>query len=167
MNKKIYVILLVMIVFINFNTRPVYAKTIQAVDSYTKSNGGQIVDYNNLMWTYINEETGEYNLQIPELGDYDFSCNSKEELDRLVLEYKSHVEDPFDACNIIKNLYETNKTINDNGDVVIDYSNNSYAIYNIEKNIYQFYPAETNDYPVELNSVEQLYNCIATYKECR
>lgn len=164
MKKKINIILLITIILLGFIPEKIYAESVQPVNIYNKQSGGQIQEYNNKAWTYINDFTGEYVLQIPELGDYEFTCESKEDLDRLILEYKSHIEDAMDLCNTVKNVKEVNKTIKKNNDVIIDFNNNSYAIYNIEKNIYQFYPSETNDYPVELDNIEQLYNCIATYK---
>lgn len=49
------------------------------------------------------------------------------------------------------------------GDVMIELTDGSFAIYNEEKQTYMFQPVELGDWDVPVETMKQLENCIKTY----
>lgn len=49
------------------------------------------------------------------------------------------------------------------GDVMIELTDGSFAIYNEEKQTYMFQPVELGDWDVPVETAQQLENCLKTY----
>ena len=79
----------------------------------------------------------------------------------------------FDICTItftdthlkdIQNCFnKILEYINKSNNNIIEFNDNSYVVINQDKNIYEFYAAETGDYEVEARDQIELINIIKTY----
>ena len=56
-----------------------------------------------------------------------------------------------------------NTYVNKSNSNIIEFNDNSYAVINKDKNIYEFYAAECGDYEIKAEDLEQLTNIIKTY----
>ena len=56
-----------------------------------------------------------------------------------------------------------NTYVNKSNSNIIEFNDNSYAVINKDKNIYEFYAVETGDYEIKAEDLEQLTNIIKTY----
>lgn len=79
------------------------------------------------------------------------SINSKEVVQASAVE---KVEKEFKIVNTYINKSNNN---------IIEFNDNSYVVINQDKNIYEFYAAETGDYEVEARDQIELINIIKTY----
>ena len=59
------------------------------------------------------------------------------------------------------NIYNT--YVNNSGSTIIEFTDGSYAVINVPKNYYEFYPVELFDYEVVGQDREQLHNIIKSY----
>ena len=62
-----------------------------------------------------------------------------------------------------KEVKIVNTYINKSNNNIIEFNDNSYVVINQDKNIYEFYAAETGDYEVEARDQIELINIIKTY----
>ena len=56
-----------------------------------------------------------------------------------------------------------NTYINNSNSNIIEFNDNSYAVINTDKNIYEFYATECGDYGIQAQDTEELKNIIKTY----
>ena len=56
-----------------------------------------------------------------------------------------------------------NTYVNKSNSNIIEFNDNSYAVINKDKNIYEFTPSECGDYEIKAEDLEQLTNIIKTY----
>lgn len=72
--------------------------------------------------------------------------------------------EPKEPISIISTFTESrNDFYLDNGDIAIELSDGSYAIYNDSTNLYTFTPAILGDWDYTLNNKTELDNIITTY----
>lgn len=55
-------------------------KNLKIVNQYTKENGDLVIDFSNGSWAIINDKTKKYIFQPIELGDWDYTFSTKQEL---------------------------------------------------------------------------------------
>ena len=67
------------------------------------------------------------------------------------------------AQEVEKEFKIINTYINSSNSNIIEFNDNSYAVINKDKNIYEFYAVETGDYEIKAEDLEQLTNIIKTY----
>ena len=67
------------------------------------------------------------------------------------------------AQEVEKEFKIVNTYINKSNNNIIEFNDNSYAVINKDKNIYEFYAAECGDYEIKAEDLEQLTNIIKTY----
>ena len=67
------------------------------------------------------------------------------------------------AQEVEKEFKIINTYINNSNSNIIEFNDNSYAVINKDKNIYEFYAVETGDYEIKAEDLEQLTNIIKTY----
>lgn len=140
--------------------------SVNILDTYYKADESQITEYTNGSYAYVNYDNNTYEFCPVELGDWNYSCNSIDELNNLILSYKATVEG--NNTNMIDNtFYSVNSYTDAYGDTVIEYNDNSYVVLNNVNNHYVFCPAITEDWALNFNSIENLNNCIATYKNIK
>ena len=59
------------------------------------------------------------------------------------------------------NIYDT--YVNNSDSTIVEFTDGSYAVINVPKNYYEFYPVELFDYEVIGQDREQLHNIIKSY----
>lgn len=148
------------------NSIPVSADS-QIINTHTNYKGDIVKEYNDGTTTVINTNANVFDLYISELGDYNITCSSQQELNNLILEYKSHINDPKDLVNTIKKVEVTNTYIKYDSSIVTIYNNNSWSLINYNINTFIFTPAELTDYEINCQSEIELKNLIKTYKDCK
>ena len=79
------------------------------------------------------------------------SMNSKEVVQAAAVE---EVEKEFKIVNTYINKSDNN---------IIEFNDNSYIVINHDKNIYEFYAAETGDYEIQASNQIELVNITKTY----
>ena len=125
--------------------------------------GNTVAEYKDGSFKCMNENKGVFEFTpINDIGDYNYSCNNKNELDKLI--------ESYNLCKGGKasNEFYITKTYNKvNGDVVTEYNDNSWSLYNLDTNTFIFMPAITEDTEIQLNSMQELNNIIATYKSIK
>lgn len=139
-------------------------KTItESNENYYVEQGDIITEYNNNAYSVYNNKTDSYEIYFEELGDWGYSADTQQEVNRMVDSYnfvKTYTEDT-------KDFYVTNTYIGDNGDVFTEYNDLSWSRYNLDKNEYEVYFAITEDDSILLNDMQELNNIIATYKSIK
>ena len=80
----------------------------------------------------------------------------------LIINNKS-VEKVAAVEGVEKEFKIVNTYINNSNSNIIEFNDNSYAVINTDKNIYEFYAVETGDYEIKAEDLEQLTNIIKTY----
>lgn len=91
------------------------------------------------------------NNKINKLENQIESMNSKEAVQVATVE---KVEKEFKIINTYVNKSNNN---------IIEFNDNSYVVINQDKNIYEFYAAETGDYEIQASNQIELINIIKTY----
>lgn len=140
----------------NYNTSEFYI-----IDTYMKNDIVQITLYNDNSFAVIDRKNNIYEFTSSKLGDWNYTCNSVDELNKLILDYKYHFNE-----NKVNNFYETNRYYNGTK-LIIEYNDNSYVVLDTVNNYYEFVPAITTDYGITFNNIKDLNNCIATYKSIK
>ena len=64
---------------------------------------------------------------------------------------------------IEKEFKITNIYVNKSNNNIIEFNDNSYAVINTDKNIYEFYATECGDYGIQAQDKKELTNIIKTY----
>ena len=157
--KIILTLIITTISILNALSVPASATEVKTHTNYRNDLVTEYKDYT----TVINYNTNVYELYITAMGDWNFSCNNEKELNNLIAEYKSHIDGPSDLVNTVKYVQEINRYTKPNGNIIVEFNNNSCAIYNEKNNLYEFYPAETTDEAIACDNMKQLDNCINTY----
>lgn len=140
--------------------------SVNVLDTYYKADESQITDYTNGSYAYVNYDSNIIEFYPTELGDWNYSCNSIDELNNLILSYKATIEG--NNINMIDNtFYSVNSYTDAYGDTVIEYNDGSYVILDGINHYYVFYPAITEEYRLNFDSIENLNNCIETYKNIK
>lgn len=136
----------------------------EAINTYNNSSDAVITEYKDNSFSCIDESKGIYEFTpYEQLGDWNYTCSSKKDLNRLIKSY--------DICksdyNNTKELHIMNTYTKNDGSVVNEYNDNSWSLYNTNTNKYIFMPAITEDTEIELDSIQQLNNIIAIYKSLK
>lgn len=140
---------------------PVKAIT-ESNENYYVEDGDNITEYSNGAYSVYNHCTDNYEVYFDELGDWGYSANTQQEVNRIIDSYNLVKED----TNNTKDFYVTNTYVKDNN-VFTEYNDLSWSRYNLDKNEYEFYPAITEDSSIILNNMDELNNIIATYKSIK
>lgn len=122
-------------------------------------NNGMIGNFSDGSFYYIDKNREVYEFTPSILGDWNYSCDSIEELDKLVSDYRYNYEN----YEMKKGLGVANQYIKHDGTTIIEFNDNSWAYYNKEKDEYIFMPAITTDTEIKVDNMEQLKNIITTY----
>lgn len=140
--------------------------SVNVLDTYYKADESQITDYTNGSYAYVNYDNNTYEFCPVELGDWNYSCNSIDELNNLILSYKNVVEGI--NTNMMDNtFYSVNSYTDQFNDAVVEYSDGGYVVLDNINSYYEFCPAITEDWALNFNSIENLNNCIVTYKNIK
>lgn len=136
----------------------------EAINTYNNSSDAVITEYEDNSFSCIGESNGTYEFTpCNQLGDWNYTCNSKEDLNKLIKSY--------DMCkgdyDNIKEFYIVDTYTKNDGSIVNEYNDNSWSLSNTKTNKYIFMPAITEDTEIELDSMNQLNNIIATYKSLK
>ncbi|MBZ9693380.1 hypothetical protein [Clostridium sp. M14] len=121
-----------------------------------------ITEYNNNAYSVYNNETDNYEVYFYELGDWGYSADTQQEVNRIIDSYnfvKTYTEDT-------KDFYVTNTYMKD-GNVFTEYNDLSWSRYNLDKNEYEVYFAITEDDSILLDDMHELNNIVATYKSIK
>ncbi|WP_252225325.1 MULTISPECIES: hypothetical protein [unclassified Clostridium] len=132
------------------------------VDTYTKSDNSQITNYSDGSFAYIDTVNNIYEFTPVSLGDWNYNLDNIEDLNNCILSYASCLNDNKSNCLYVKDSY-----INDEGDTIVEYSDYSYTVVNYNDNYFEFVPSCTEDWSLYFESIEDLNNCIATYKSIK
>lgn len=139
----------------------------QITNTHINYKNDTVTEYKDGITTVINTNTNVYELYVPEFGDYDVTCNNKKELNNLILEYRSHINDTSDLVNTIKHIESTNTYYKYDSSIVTEFNNNSWSLVNYNTNKFIFTPAELTDFEINCKSESELKNLIQTYKSCK
>lgn len=167
--KNIIVGLILLVgIFINCNNVQVQAnesdnKVLYEVSQCKGRNNGDIIEYSNDSWSYIDEANKVYEFNAIELGDWNFTCNSKEDLDKLISDYKNHYENDYVTDEFY--IVEYNRDIL--GNKFFGFNDGSWASSDIEHNKFLFKPSITSDGIIEVNNEQELKNIVSTYKSIK
>ncbi|MBY6838791.1 hypothetical protein [Clostridium botulinum] len=138
-------------------------KTItESNDDYYVEQGDIITEYNNHAYSVYNHNTNKFEVYFDELGDWGYSVDTQQEVNRIVDSYnfvKTYTEDT-------KDFYVTNTYVKD-GNVFTEYNDLSWSRYNLDKNEFEVYFAIIEDDSILLNDMQELNNIIATYKSIK
>lgn len=145
-------------------TTAIGVQASEVINTYNNSSNAVITEYKDNSFSCIDESKGIYEFTpCDQLGDWNYTCNSKEDLNKLIKSY--------DVCkgdyDNTKEFYIVNTYIKNDGSVVNEYNDNSWSLYHTNTNKYIFMPAITEDTEIELDSMNQLNNIIATYKSLK
>ena len=145
-------------------TTAIGVQASEVINTYNNSSNAVITEYKDNSFSCIDESKGIYEFTpCNQLGDWNYTCNSKEDLNKLIKSY--------DVCkgdyDNTKEFYIVNTYIKNDGSVVNEYNDNSWSLYNTNTNKYIFMPAITEDTEIELDSMNQLNNITATYKSLK
>ncbi|OSA95754.1 UNVERIFIED_ORG: hypothetical protein B2H93_04850 [Clostridium botulinum] len=132
------------------------------VDNYTKENGGKITDYSDGSFAYTDTVNNIYEFTPTSLGDWNYSFDNIEDLNKCILSYASCLND-----NKSNYLCVTNSYINDEGDTIVEYNDYSYTVVNYNDNYFEFVPSCTEDWSLYFKDIKDLNNCLATYKSIK
>lgn len=122
-----------------------------------------VTEYNNKSYSYIDEQNGIYEFYPYDyLGDWNYTCSSKEELNKLIESYNLCSSKEIEATCYLINAYSQL-----DGDVVLEYSDKSLIRINELKSEYELYLPITEDYTITFDNTEDLYNCFNTYKSIK
>lgn len=132
-------------------------------DNYYVERGDIITEYTDDIYSVYNHNTNKFEIYFNELGDWGYSADTQQEVNRIVDSYnfvKTYTEDTRD-------FYVTNTYTTKNGDVFTEYNDLSWSRYNLDKNEYEVYFAITEDDSIMLDNMQELNNIIATYKSIK
>lgn len=122
-----------------------------------------VTENNNNSYSYIDEQDGIYEFYPYDyLGDWNYTCSSKEELNELIESYNLYTNKPIEATCYLINAYSQL-----DGDVVLEYSDKSLIKINELKSEYELYLPITEDCTITFDNAEDLYNCFNTYKSIK
>ncbi|WP_252251139.1 hypothetical protein [Clostridium sp. VAP52] len=138
--------------------------TLGAIELSPVQADTNITEYNDNIYSVYNNKTNKYEVYFQnQLGDWGYSADTQQEVNRIVDSYnfvKTYTEDT-------KDFYVTNTYITENGDVFTEYNDLSWSRYNLDKNEYEVYFAITEDDSILLNDMKELNNIVATYKSIK
>ncbi|MBN1076004.1 hypothetical protein DVV91_16915 [Clostridium botulinum] len=137
--------------------------TLESINLSTVQADTNITEYNDNAYSVYNNETNSYEIYFYELGDWGYSADTQQEVNRIVDSYnfvKTYTEDT-------KDFYVTNTYTTDKGDVFTEYNDLSWSRYNLNTNEYEVYFAITEDDSILLNDMQELNNIVATYKSIK
>lgn len=136
----------------------------EVMNTYNNSSDAVITEYKDNSFSCIDESKGIYEFTpCDQLGDWNYTCNGKEDLNKLIKSYDMCKGD-YDNT---KELHVVNTYTKNDGSIVKEYNDNSWSLSNTKTNKYIFMPAITEDTEIELDSIQQLNNIIATYKSLK
>ncbi|NFH01607.1 hypothetical protein FC831_15295 [Clostridium botulinum] len=132
------------------------------LDSYTTEDNGQLTEYSDGSFAYVDTFNNIYEFTPTSLGDWNYSFDNIGDLNKCILSYASCLNDNKSNC-----LYITNSYINDEGDTIVEYNDYSYTVVNYNDNYFEFVLSCTEDWSLYFKDIKDLNNCIATYKSIK
>lgn len=134
-----------------------YTKMIQKdKNNYVKLHEGK----NDLgkQFAFIDSKKGIYELTIDTLGDWNYTFNSKEELQEAVYTYNKNYTKPSNNVDIldVKQFKDGSKLVNLN--------DGSYYIIDEKNKDYTFFEKDMGTIELKAKSLEDLYKIVSTYK---
>lgn len=132
------------------------------IDSYKTEDNGQLTEYSDGSFAYVNVEKGIYSFTAYEMGDWDYSFDNIDNLNNCIKSYASYIN--YDRADTI---YIVNSYMKENGNLVIEYNDDSYAVMNNVNNYFEFIPSITEDYGMMFNNANDFINCVSTYKSIK
>ncbi|MDK0983103.1 hypothetical protein P5F71_08610 [Clostridium perfringens] len=134
-----------------------YTKMIQKdKNNYVKLHEGK----NDLgkQFAFIDSKKGIYELTIDTLGDWNYTFNSKEELEEAVYTYNKNYTKPSNNVDIsdVKKFEDKSK--------LVSLSDGSYYTIDEKNNDYTFFEKDMGTIELKAESLEDLYKIVDTYK---
>lgn len=106
-----------------------------------------------------NIDTNLYTFYPAIMGDWFYEFDNAQHLQWAIETY----QEISPQIGKINDIQIQNKWIQEDGDIVVDLSDGSWLVYNIEKNKFAFQPVHMGDWDMEFNTIEEMRNAITTY----
>lgn len=135
-----------------------------------KQDGTQVTNYSDNSFAVINTKENIYEFTpINFLGDWCYECETIEDLNALILDYKTLYDKGSlqNKLNTFGDIFVTNEYINNDGNCIKVFNDNSFVYINKYSNSYEFYPSITDNtngtWCISFDNEKDLNNCIYTY----
>lgn len=106
-----------------------------------------------------NIDTNLYTFYPAIMGDWFYEFDNAQHLQWAIETY----QEISPQIGKINDIQIQNKWMQEDGDIVVDLSDGSWLVYNIEKNKFAFQPVHMGDWDMEFNTIEEMRNAITTY----
>ena len=148
----------------------VQADTLQ-VTSYEYNQDTQLTNYSDGSFAVINTNENTYEFTpVNFIGDWCYVCECIEDLNALVLDYKTVYDNGFleEKLNTIGDLFVTDEYINSDDNYIKVFNDDSFVMVNKYNNSYEFYPNITDNtngtWCLCFDTEKDLNNCLNVYK---
>lgn len=106
-----------------------------------------------------NIDTNLYTFYPAIMGDWFYEFDNAQHLQWAIETY----QEISPQIGKINDIQIQNKWMQEDGDIVVDLSDGSWLVYNIEKNKFAFQPVHMGDWDMEFETLEDMTNAINTY----
>lgn len=138
---------------------PATMEIVEEIEVAPEVDNTKIVELKDGSSIVYNIDTNLYTFYPAIMGDWFYEFDNAQHLQWAIETY----QEISPQIGKINDIQIQNKWMQEDGDIVVDLSDGSWLVYNIEKNKFAFQPVHMGDWDMEFNTIEEMRNAITTY----